>query len=232
MSNFVFVHGGMIGGTSWKKVRKLLEGKNNVLTPTLTGIAEKKHLSHPNVDLETHIQDILNTIYYEELEDVILVGHSYGGMVITAVADRLPEKIKKLVYVAAVLPMNGESMFDAVGPEISAFLYNSAQKGNGWEVPPGTPESYEIQDPEDIKWFKNSSTTHPIKTFQQKISFNPASFEKLNKIYIKCSQDQALESMAIRAENMKIPCYEINTGHFPMITCPEALVELLDLLYN
>lgn len=225
MSNFVFVHGGMIGGTSWKKVRKILEGKNNVLTPTLTGVAEKKHLSHPNVDLETHIQDILNTIYYEELEDIILVGHSYGGMVITAVADRIPEKIKKLVYVAAVLPLNGESMFDAVGPEISAFLYKSAQSGNGWEVPPSTPESYGIQASDDIKWFKNSSTPHPIMTFQQKISFNPSSFEKLKKIYIKCSQDLALESMATRANNMKIPCYEINTGHFPMITYPQALAK-------
>lgn len=227
MSNFVFVHGGMVGGTSWKKVRKLLERKNNVLTPTLTGLAERKHLSHPNIDLETHIQDILNTIYYEELEDIVLVGHSYGGMVITAVADRIPEKIKKLVYVAAVLPMNGESMFDAVGPEISAFLYNSAKEGNGWEVPPGMPESYGIEDPEDIKWFKTSSTAHPIKTFQQKISYNSSSFEKLNKIYIKCSQEVALESMATRAKNMKIPSYEINAGHCHMITRPEALVELL-----
>lgn len=227
MSNFVFVHGGMVGGTSWKKVRKLLERKNNVLMPTLTGLAERKHLSHPNIDLETHIQDILNTIYYEELEDIVLVGHSYGGMVITAVADRIPEKIKKLVYVAAVLPMNGESMFDAVGPEISAFLYNSAKEGNGWEVPPGIPESYGIEDPEDIKWFKTSSTAHPIKTFQQKISYNSSSFEKLNKTYIKCSHDLALEPMATRAKNMNIPCYEINTGHCPMITCPEALVKLL-----
>lgn len=227
MTNFVLVHGGMTGGTSWKKVRKLLERKNHVLTPTLTGLAERRHLSHPNIDLETHIQDILNTIYYEELEDIVLVGHSYGGMVITAVADRIPEKIKRLVYVAAILPMSGESMFDAVGPEISAFLNNSAQKGNGWEVSPGMPEDYGIEDLEDIRWFRNSSTPHPIKTFQQKIIYNSSSFEKLNKTYIKCSQDLALELMAIRAKNMKIPCYEINTGHCPMITCPEALVKLL-----
>lgn len=169
----------------------------------------------------------MNTIYYEELEDVVLVGHSYGGMVITAVADRVPEKIKKLVYVAAVLPMDGESMFDAVGPEISAFLNHSAQKGNGWEVPPGMPESYGIKDQEEIRWYKNSSTPQPIMTFQQKISYNSSSFEKLNKTYIKCSQDQALESMATRAKYMQIPCYEINTGHCPMITHPEVLVELL-----
>lgn len=227
MTNFVLVHGGMIGGTCWKKVRKLLERNNHVLTPTLTGISERKNLSHPNIDLDTHVQDILDTIYYEKIEDIVLVGHSYGGMVITAVADRIPEKINKLVYVAAVLPMDGESMFDAVGPEISALLSNSAKNGNGWEVPPGTPESYGIEDSEDIKWFKNSSTPHPLKSFQQKISYHSSSFEKLNKTYIKCSRDLALESMATRAKNMQIPCYEINTGHFPMITHPEALVELL-----
>ena len=137
MSNFLLIHGGMIGGTCWKKVRNSLEERKHlVFTPTLTGIGERKHLTHPNVDLEIHIQDVLNIIFYEELEDIILVGHSYGGMVITGVADRIPSKIKKLMYVAAVLPMNGESMFDAVGPVISSFLYNSAQQGNGWEVPP------------------------------------------------------------------------------------------------
>ena len=228
MSNFVLIHGGMVGGNCWKKIRTPLEQNNHLaLTPTLTGLGERKHLTHPNVDLEIHIQDILNTIFYEELDDVILVGHSYGGMVITAVADRIPEKIRKLIYVAAVLPMNGESMFDAVGSEISSFLYKSAQKGNGWEVPPSAPESYGITAYEDIKWFNNMSSPHPLKSFEQKVYFNQQSFEKLHKIYIKPSQDLALNSMAIRAKSIGIECYEIDTGHFPMITCPDALVDLL-----
>lgn len=229
MSNFVLIHGGMIGGNCWHKVRKSLEEKKHVaLTPTLTGIAERKHLAHPNVDLETHIQDILNTIFYEELDDIILVGHSYRGMVITGVADRIPTKIKKLIYVAAVLPMNGESMFDAVGPEISSFLYSSAQENNGWQVPASTPQNYGIKAPDDVKWFKNMSTPHPLKSFQQKLHFKISSFKKLNTIYIKCSQDLALASMATRAKNMEIPCYEIDAGHFPMITYREALVDLLE----
>lgn len=228
MSNFVFVHGGMIGGTCWKKLRQPLEEKKCVvLTPTLTGLAERKHLTHQNIDLATHIQDVLNIIFYEELEDIVLVGHSYGGMVITGVADKIPTKIKKLIYIAAVLPMSGESMFDAVGPEISAFLYNSAQKGNGWEVPAGLPESYGIEALEDIRWFKKSSTPHPLKSFQHKLSYDSSSFEKLDKIYIKCAHDSALEPMARRAKEMRIPCYEMDAGHFPMITHPETVIELL-----
>jgi hypothetical protein len=118
-------------------------------------------------------------------------------------------------------------MFDAVGPEISAFLYNSAQTGNGWEVPAGIPESYGINAAEDIRWFKNSSTSHPIKSFQYTLSYDHSSFEKLDKLYIKCSQDFALAHMARRAKDMGIPCCEIDAGHFPMITHPEAVIDLL-----
>ncbi len=228
MSNFVFIHGGMIGGNCWKNLRKILEHKQHVvLTPTLTGLGERKHLSHPDIDLETHIQDVLNTILYEELDDVVLVGHSYGGMVITGVADRIPNKIKKLIYVAAVLPKEGESMFDAVGPEISSFLYEGALQGNGWEVPAGTPQSYGIDTPEIAKQFVEMSSSHPIKSFQQKLHFRRTSFQDIEKVYIQCSQDAALNFMASRAKEMKIPCYEINSGHFPMLTAPKALADLL-----
>lgn len=157
MSNFVLIHGGMIGGNCWKKVRKSLEERNH----------------------------------------------------------------------AAVLPTSGESMFDAVGPEISSFLHNSAQKENGWQVPAGTPQSYGIKACEDVKWFNNMSTPHPLKSFQQKLYFKTASFKKLNKLYVKCSQDLALDFMATRAKNMKIPCFEIDTGHFLMLTDSEAIVDLL-----
>lgn len=228
MANIILIHGGMIGGNCWKRVRKSLEEKKHkVLTPTLTGLGERRHLSHPNVDLETHIQDILNTIFYEELDDTVLIGHSYGGMVISGVADRIPKNIKKLIYVAAVLPKDGESMFDAVGPEISSFLYNHAQQGNGWQVPASTPQSYGIKATEDANWFNAMTTPHPLKSFQQKLHIRSRSFQDIEKIYIKCSQDSALDSMANRAKMMNIPYYELNSGHFPMLTAPEAFVNLL-----
>ncbi len=227
MTNFVLVHGGMIGSNCWKTVREILENQQHqVLTPTLTGLGERKHLINPDIDLETHIQDVLNAVFYEELDDIVLVGHSYGGMVITGVADRIPNKIVKLVYVAAVLPNNGESAFDALGPEISSFLNKSAQQGNGWELPVGSPGLYGIQNPETATWFQQMSSPQPIKTFQQKIQFKNSTFQDHKKIYINCSQDPALKRFVSRAKDRDMSYFEINSGHFPMLTSPATLAEL------
>lgn len=229
MPIFLLVHGGMVGGWSWKKVRDCLEKKKHVvLTPTLTGLGDRKHLTNKNIDLDVHINDILNVIFYEDLEDVILVGHSYGGMVTTGVADRIPEKIERLIYVDALLPKDGESMFDAVDPTISAYLYKAAQeKGGGWEVPPATPESYGFDVAEDIEWFAPRCTPHPLKCFQQPLRLKGNSVEKMDRVYIKCTQDSSLDSMLVRAKSMNIPCHSIDTGHFPMVTQPQKLTDLL-----
>jgi pimeloyl-ACP methyl ester carboxylesterase len=115
MATFVLVHGGFSGGWIWKSVRAFLEAeKHRVYTPTLTGLGERSHLISPILDLETHIQDVVNVLRFEELKDVILVGNSYSGMVITGVADRCPDRIKHLIYVDAFVPHDGESVFDLV----------------------------------------------------------------------------------------------------------------------
>jgi pimeloyl-ACP methyl ester carboxylesterase len=225
---FLLVHGGMVGGWCWKKVRHCLEGKGHVVwTPTLTGLGERKHLSHPGVDLELHINDIVNMISYEDLSDIILVGHSYGGMVITGVADRVPQKINRLIYLDALIPQNGESMFDIVDPKIISYLTNAAQaEGDGWQVPPPPPQSYNFDDPEDTKWVTSKSTPHPLKSFEQRLSLqnSPKAFPKH---YIKCLRDHSLDSMLERAKNMGFTCSLIDSGHFPMITEPEKLCTLL-----
>lgn len=195
------------------------------MTPTLTGVGEKHHLSTPQIDLETHIQDVVKVIEESDLEEVILVGHSYGGMVITGVADRIPNKIESLIYLAAVLPLNNESMFDAVGPEIASYLYERAQEGNGWEVPPGKPEGYGIAS-KDLEWFNNMTSPHPLKSFQQKLQYMP---NTINKVYISCTQDEGLKVMANRAQQFNMEYKEINSGHCPMITCPDDVVEAMTL---
>lgn len=228
MATFVMIHGGMTGGNSWKKVKESLEANNHkVFTPTLSGLADRNHLAHPNVDLQTHIQDVLNLIAAENLEEIILVGHSYSGMVITGVASRVPLKIKKVIYLAAVVPFTGESMFDAVGPSISNSLYNSAHNNNGWQVPAAAAESYGITQPEDVEWYNSMATAHPIKCFTQALPFNDTTVEPLNKVYISCSQDELLTPMIERAESLNIACKQINAAHFAMITSPEAVVKVL-----
>jgi pimeloyl-ACP methyl ester carboxylesterase len=219
MVNFLLVHGGMTGGWSWKKVRHCLEKKNHcVLTPTLTGLGDRKHLTNRSIDLEVHINDIINTVFYEDWKDVVLVGHSYGGMVVDGVADQIPHKIKRLIYVDAVLAKDGESLFDAIDPAVAAYLLNRAlEKGEGWEIPPGNSG--------DSEWFDPRCSPHPLKSFQQPLRLKGHS--KHGKIYIKCTQDHALDSMVVRVKEMGIPCQFIDAGHFPMVTHPQELTDLL-----
>ena len=110
MATFVLVHGAWVGGWAWKHVAPLLrERGNDVFTPTLTGVGERVHLATPEVNLDTHITDIVNVIYYEDLEAVVLVGWSYSGMVVSGVLDRIPERLARVVYLDAEVPRDGES---------------------------------------------------------------------------------------------------------------------------
>ena len=118
MANFVLVHGAWIGGWCWRpNAQALRRAGHEVFTPTLTGLGERSHLLSPSINLDTHITDIVNVIKYEELSDVILVGHSYGGMVVTGVADKLPDKIAALIYLDAFVPENGQALIDLAPPE-------------------------------------------------------------------------------------------------------------------
>jgi len=142
MATFVIVHGGFGGGWEWREVARLLQAKGHEVTrPTLTGLGERSHLATASVDLELHIEDVVQHLAFEGLHDLVLVGQSYGGMVVTGVADRVPERIARLVYVDAFVPRDGESLFDLVGPELSSVFRGSAADGL---IPPpgGAPSGY------------------------------------------------------------------------------------------
>ena len=118
MANFVLVHGAWIGGWCWRpNAQALRKAGHEVFTPTLTGLGERSHLMNPSINLDTHIADIVNVIKHEELSDVVLVGHSYGGMVVTGVADALADKIRSLVYLDAFVPESGQALVDLAPPE-------------------------------------------------------------------------------------------------------------------
>ena len=141
MATFVIVHGAWSGGHAWRWLRPLLQAAGHeVFTPALTGLGERSHLANAQIDLDTHVLDVVGVLEYEDLLQVVLVGHSYGGVVITGVADRVPERLAQLVYLDAEVPMDGQSEFDLLPPEERAVYQESARsKGQGWRILPPVP---------------------------------------------------------------------------------------------
>ena len=138
MTTFVVAHGAWSAGWAWKKMHPLLGAHGDrLVTPSYTGLGERAHLANPSTDLETHVQDVLGVLECEDLRDVVLIGHSYGGMVATGVADRARDRIRHLVYLDAFVPQDGQSLFDLLPPEPRARMREDAKAlGDGWRVPP------------------------------------------------------------------------------------------------
>ena len=133
---FLVCHGAWSAGWAWKKMHPLMAAAGHrLVTPTYTGLGERAHLANPSIDLETHIQDILNVIRYEDLRDIVLIGHSYGGMVATGVADRARDRIHRLIYIDAFVPDDGQSLLDLNEPD-RPRMQELAKSGDGWRVPP------------------------------------------------------------------------------------------------
>ena len=166
MTTYLICHGAWSGGWSWRRVADRLRALgHDVHTPTYTGLGDRAHLTHPMVDLETHIQDILSVIHAEDLSDFVLVGHSYGGMVVTGVADRVEEKVRHLVYLDAFLPGDGQSLNDLTG--------RAPDTVEGFLVPPNPPAPDTSAD--DLAWTLPRRRHQPVRCFSQKLRIdNPA----------------------------------------------------------
>ncbi|HJU73934.1 MAG TPA: alpha/beta fold hydrolase, partial [Gemmatimonadaceae bacterium] len=163
-NTYVIVHGAWGGGWDWQHVDSILTAQGQrVYRVTLTGLGERVHLATPNVGLTTHMNDVVNTVNFEQLQDVVLVGHSYGGMVITGVADRIADRVRALIYVDAFLPESGESVMGLIGPQAGAFFAQNTT--DGMIVPPWVTSNAAI--PKDVP--------HPLKTFTDTLVLaNPA----------------------------------------------------------
>lgn len=246
MATFVLVHGAFYGGWCWQKVKRPLEAAGHtVYTPTLTGSGERSHLLNKSIGLATHIQDIVNVLTYEDLHDVILVGHSYGGMVITGAADRALERIKKLVYLDAHIPENGKSALDVLSGGTSAALdeINEAppadEANDQWLLTSLPPEATGIVSAEDLAFIGNKKGPHPLATLAEKIHLQHNVPYVLPHSYIRCTDRSGFAPIfpvdplapfyqKIEAEGW--PTYEIPSGHDPMITHKEKLVAILLML--
>ncbi|HUG12030.1 MAG TPA: alpha/beta hydrolase [Opitutaceae bacterium] len=215
---FVIVHGAWGAGYEWKEVGKRLRAEGfDVYRPTMTGMGERAHLSNPDIDLETHIMDIVNTILFEDLHDVILVGHSYGGMVITGVADRVPDRFKKIVYVDAFLPDKGQSANDTLGgpgiPPKDGFVHPM------WNPAPSPPPH---------------AMPQPAKTFSQPVKLeHQDAVAKIATTYVltvdpgkKPEEDMFFRfSEKARARDWKVITME--SDHVPQFSRIPEIVNLL-----
>jgi pimeloyl-ACP methyl ester carboxylesterase len=233
MATFVLVHGGGHGGWCYQRVSRLLQkAGHEVYAPTLTGLSERAHLVGPHVDLDLHIQDIASVLHYEDLRDVILVGHSYGGMVITGVGGRAPDRIGKLVYLDAANPQNGQSLVDVAGPMMEMARLGG-QVIDGVEMvllpAPGAGAFYGVTDPADLAWMDDRLTAHPWKCFEQKLELrDEAGYAKIPQYHISCASTIATRDPAlIEHARASGRLWVIDTGHDLMITEPEKVADAL-----
>ncbi len=241
MATFLLVHGAWHGGWCWRKLTPLLAAAGHaVFTPTLTGLGERSHLATPEVGLSTHVRDVVQLLEFEDLRDVLLVGHSYGGMVVAGVAGAAAERLSQLVYLDAYVPADGQAMVDLVPAErLTDMDRRVREEGQGWLLPSFAPEPwpvtvrerYLVADPAEVDWLASRLVGQPFKTFSEPVHCPPATADALPKTYIRCPRypNPAFDryAAAASAPGSGWRSYELPTSHDAMVTAPRELSEVL-----
>ncbi len=228
LATIILAHGAWSAAWAWKKVRPLMAAAGHeFFAPTYTGLGERAHLARPENDLETHIQDVLGVIKYDDLRNVVLIGHSYGGMVATGVADRARERVARLIYLDAFVPEDGQALADFLPPQARQRQLDSVKAGDGWRVTPNPvpPDTSE----EDSVWVAKFRMPQSVRCFQQPLRLNAKL--TLPRTYIQCMRyaDQGpFGQFAKRARAESWPLYELDASHSPNVTAPGVLMELLE----
>ena len=226
MATFVVAHGAWSAGWAWKKMRPLMRAAGHEFyTPTYTGIGERSHLASPEIDLDTHITDIVNILDFEELQDVVLIGHSYGGMVATGIADRARERVAKLIYLDAFVPEDGQSLFDLT----DHAARHRADAVDGWRVTPNPMPPDTAQA--DLAWATPKRVYQPVHTLDRPLRLTRGPLT-LPRQYILCTRSEAFRLFANKAKAAGWPVHELDSSHNPHITCPDALMALLNKIAN
>jgi pimeloyl-ACP methyl ester carboxylesterase len=236
VATYVLVHGGGHGGWCYQRVARRLRAEGHeVHTPTLTGLGDRSHLMGPmgsSIDLDLHIRDVTALLHHEDLHDVILVGHSYGGMVVTGVADRAADRVGRLVYLDAATPVNGQSLVDVAGPVIEA-VRPMGEVVDGVELvllpSPDAALLYGITDPDDLAWMGDRLAGHPWRCFAQPLVLtNEDALWAIPQYHVICTstlptRDRALMQRARDEQRL----WTIDTGHDLMLTEPQATADAL-----
>jgi pimeloyl-ACP methyl ester carboxylesterase len=237
MSTYLLVHGAWHSGQCWERVTPLLTmAGHRVLAPTLTGYGDTSHLLGPEIGLDTHVEDIARVIAEEDLDDVILVGHSYAGLVISSVANQVPDRVGRLVYLDAMVPEHGESAAEVM-PVTRNLIDRALNSDSGWRIPPG-PEMppplglFGVTDPADVAWLRTMLSDQPVRCLQQPVRLDNPAVNAIPRTHIHCTVGKP-EGITrrpvppVQPNGTPAQVWELPTGHDAMITMPAELTDLL-----
>ncbi len=226
---FVLVHGAWHGGWCWRRVSDLLERQGHkVFTPTLTGLGEHSHLLRAGINVSTHVTDIANLLKWERLSDVVLCGHSYGGMVVSGVAEKAGVAIGSIVFLDAFVPENGDSMADLTSQAVRDNLKIASERGD-LGVPPRPAAAFLVSE-KDRAWVDAMCVPQPIGTMTEKMTLTGARERIGKKAYIRASAypNPGFDLAYTRVKADKSwRTYEVPCGHDVMVDMPERLAEIL-----
>ncbi|NMI01768.1 alpha/beta fold hydrolase [Pseudonocardia acidicola] len=224
---FVLVHGAYHGGWCWRRVATLLRGAGHeVFTPTLTGLGERAHLLSGDVGLGTVVQDVVAVLETEELTDVVLVGHSFGALAVLGAADRVPERIRRLVLLDGLVVDAGQTGFDGLPAEVVAQREADAQRrGGGIAIPPPPASAFGVLDADDAAWVERRLTPHPLRSYREPLAVDKPLGNGLPVAYLYCANPPytaiASGHEIVRREGWT--WHELATGHDAMISAPELV---------
>jgi pimeloyl-ACP methyl ester carboxylesterase len=229
---YVLVHGAWHGGWCWQAVARILRAHGHqVYTPTLSGLGERAHLMSEAIDLGVFIQDVVNVLEYEDLSAVILVGHSFGGLPVIGTADRVPRRIRQLVFLDAVVLDHGETAFSRLPPEIAAGRIRQAMEtSHGLTIPVPPASAFGVTEPAQVALLQRNCTPHPLRAFNNPMVLKGPIGSDIPKVYIQCTDPVYVPLQTSRdfVRTRKDWAWdEIATGHDAMISAPEALADML-----
>jgi len=228
----VLAHGAWSAAWAWKKMRPLMAAAGHeFFAPTYTGQGERAHLASPDNDLKTHIEDVLGVLTFEDLRNVVLIGHSYGGMVATGVADRAPERIAQLIYLDAFVPEDGQALADFWSEAERQRRMDGVKAGDGWRVAPNPvpPDT----SAEDAAWIAKFRMPQSVRCFEQPLRLRTKL--TLPRTYIQCMRyaDRGpFAQFAAQARAESWPAYELDASHSPNVTAPDLLMDLLQRILS
>lgn len=226
----MLLHGAWHGGWCWARVRSELEARGHtVFTPTFTGLSDRAHVLTPAVGLHTHVEDVVRLIDAEDLHDVVLVGHSYAGMVVSQVAATIPQRLAHRVHLDAFVPRDGEAAIDLLPEQVAHHYRESvADAGFGWLIPPRSLEVLGVSDQEDLDWLRPRLTPHPWLSYTEPVALNDAEADVPGTFIEGTGWMRVFTRYAERARERGWDVREIDTGHELMVTAPAELAEHLD----